>query len=536
MRTPSRTRTLGLLAGVLVAAFLFHYRPIQDDDAWLHFAAGRWIFEHGAIPRVDSFSCTAPGVLYVDHEWFAQVLFEGTRRGLGLPGFRALAAGCAAAAFVIFTVSALRLGASDRAAGLAALGSLALQWHVARPRPQVFTLLCVAILLDRFILRPGTPAGRWPVSVRRTAGLFGLMVFWANVHAAAVIAPGLLGLAAAGAWLYGDRSRCGELAACAALSAVFLLANPWGMQIYQYAFETQGLANLIPEWKPILSLVFDPAELARVTGGSDFRTQAIYLGLLAICTVPLAVVALWARRNGDGVSASLAAWAPPAAACSILPFVANRHDLFIMIPATFAATCASQRVRERPGLRRPAQAVAWFAAALAAAAVLRDADYRHTYYKNAGVGMFSDVFPAHEPFAAVEFIKTTGLEGNCFNRPSWGGYLLFETYPAVRVSFDGRITTLGADIYRDHVDFFNGRRCAEIAEKYQIDFAVVLPFLFGLGKPPDQPGYVAPDLSRDWVVVYRDSAPDREGSAVVALRRASPRFEQNLSRVRAAGR
>ncbi|MFN0207201.1 MAG: hypothetical protein ACKVS6_12930 [Planctomycetota bacterium] len=528
----NKTRNLLLLTGAFAAAFLFYFRPIQDDDAWLHFAAGRWILDNGAVQSVDTFSCTAPGVRYVNHEWLAQVVFESVRRIFGIPGFRILIAACAGISFVIITISALRHGAGRLAAGLITISALALQWHVARARPQVFTMICVALLVDQYILRADA------LRARRVVFFVILMIFWANVHAAAVIAPGLLGLACVGSFLAGSVPAARRLGFLAIASALLLLVNPYGYHVYSYAFQTQGLAALIPEWKSLWTLLFDPMERARQTGGSDFRTQAIYLSILALLTIPLAAWTILKARRGrsgepDG-GGGIVAFATPAAVCSILPFIANRHDLFIALPVLFVCIALPQIAKSETRARTAVRAAGWVAGILAFAALARDADYRSTNYQKAGVHLFSNFFPPHEPEAAVNFIEKAGIEGNCLNRPSWGGYLLYRLYPQVKVSFDGRITTLGAGVYKDHIDFFNGLRCSEIAEKYQFDFAIVLPFVFGFSKPFDQPNYVAPNLLNDWEIVYRDAHPNQEGAAVVALRKLSPRFEENLARVRAA--
>ena len=119
-------------------------------------------------------------------------------------------------------------------------------------------------------------------------------------------------------------------------------------------------------------------------------------------------------------------------------------------------------------------------------------------------------------------------------RLAWGGYLLFHSYPRLKVAFDGRITTYGAAIYHDIVGFLQGRKDEEVAAKYGFDLAIVQPYVFGFGKPREDPTFVAPDRSQNWVIVYRDEDLMREGAAVVALRRGSPLFEKNMERVRAA--
>lgn len=533
MPTSVKAWVAAALAAAL--AFVFYFRPIQDDDAWLHFAAGRWMIENGAVPRVDSFSCTAPGVPYVDHEWLAQIIFESSRRAGGLLAFRILVASCAAASFGLFGYLTIRAGAGGRAAVVAALGSLLLQWHVARARPQVFTLLCVALLFFEFICKDQK------LTKTRAAFFAAICIFWANTHAACVIAPGFLAFAAAGAWIHGLRAHGRRLGLLTIAAAVLLLVNPYTYQVYSYAFETQGLADLIPEWKPISTLIFDPAEQARQTGGNDFRSQYLYNCAVLFTTFGAAVYGFLAFRESpdvyksDPAAVAASSLAPAAVLCAAMPFIANRHDLFMSVPFAFCSISLRRAARSGAAGRIVASGVAWVAAVLAVVGLARDADYRYRHYLQIDGGPLADTWPPHEPTAAVDFIEKAGLRGRCLNRPSWGGYLLYRLYPNITVSFDGRITTLGAGVYRDHVDFFNGKRNREIADHYQFDFAVVMPFVFGYSKPLDNPNYIAADLS-DWAEVYRDPHPEREGSAVVALRISSPLYEENLARVLALKR
>ncbi|MBI3818520.1 MAG: hypothetical protein HY286_07510 [Planctomycetes bacterium] len=527
---PSRARILLTAAVCAALAFLFYFRPIQDDDAWLHFAAGRWILDQRAVPAVDMFSCTAPGVPYVDHEWLAQAIFETTRRAFDLTGFRALIAACAAFGFGLFAMAAMRAGAGAKAAIGAAIGCLLLQWHVARARPQVFTILCVALIYYEFIGKHDK------LTFRRILWFAAICIFWANTHAACVIAPIFLALAAAGAWIAGARARAQQLIYLTIGAGVLLLINPYGYKVYSYALETQGLADLIPEWKPLTKLLFDPAELARETPGSDFRAHAAYAAAILATTAALAARRFIHIFKGGVANTTAAAAAPVALACAAMPWIANRHDLFMMIPFAFCAAELSEIARAGSARRAWVAAFGWTAAVIAIFGLFRDADYRYRNYSQFQGGAFADTWPPHEPTAAVDFIEKAGLEGNCLNRPSWGGYLLYRLFPNIRVSFDGRITTLGADVYRDHVEFFNGKRNQEIANRYQFDFAIMLPAVFGYGKPIDDINYRAPDLSNDWLEVWRDEHPEREGSAVVALRKSSPRFEENLKKVRVVKR
>lgn len=511
------------------AAFLFFFRPIADDDVWLHFTAGRWILDHGKIPTTDEFSCTAAGAKYIDHEWLAQVIFEGVRRGAGLVGFRVLLALASASAFFLLGKAALRQGATPAGTLVAAAVGLSLLWHVARLRPHLLTLLFSAILVERILTRDVRP------SVKGFLGFALLVVLWANCHAAAVVAPALLAFGAVGAWLARERTRARGLAVLAGAAAALLLVNPYGAGVYTYALDTQALARWIPEWKPLAALATDPLQLAQQSPGSDFRPQILAVALLAAITIPFSVsVILWARRSPRADARGLPdpALAAVAALLTVFPFTANRHDLFLPVPAAFVACAAAAWVRRFPGARAACVALGSVAALVAGTTLVKDTVYRIDRYEDAGIHPFSNVWPPHTPKAALDFVEAAKLEGCCAARLAWGGSILFQSWPRVRVAFDGRITTYGESIYLDMVDFQAGRRCPEVAAKYGFDFAVVQPYLFGYGTPREAPLFRAPDLTRDWLEVYRDADPTREGSAVVALRRGSPLFEANLERVR----
>ena len=81
---PSSRRT-AFAWGLDLGATLFF--ELGDVDAGWHVRAGRWIWEHGAIPTVDPFSHTAEGP-WCYTEAFAQLLLHGAHV-LGAESIRA---------------------------------------------------------------------------------------------------------------------------------------------------------------------------------------------------------------------------------------------------------------------------------------------------------------------------------------------------------------------------------------------------------------------------------------------------------------
>mgnify|MGYP003693601639 CR=1 FL=1 len=158
--------------------------------------------------------------------------------------------------------------------------------------------------------------------------------------------------------------------------------NPYGFDVYRYAFETQALAPLIPEWKPLIALTTDALQIAQQSPGSDFRPQVISVGFLAAATLPLAAWALAAARRRarrECPPSIRSSRSRPRSFC-LLPFLANRHDLFIVVPVCFDVAAVGALAAAIPTLRWPARAAAALAAIVAISGLAKDAMYRYPKY------------------------------------------------------------------------------------------------------------------------------------------------------------
>ena len=217
-------RTAAWLVLLLAAGstLLLGWHSLVDRDVWLHARAGRDILSDGRVPRVNTYSFTAPDHPWVDHEWLFQVLIGATapttgsqpdeldvhawnvlRTGLGLllvmvlllgdGGYRALARGPDPARTV--------------AVGMATMLGLGLLWTRLTLRPELLSYLLFVVVLRQLeaAIAGETPTGlhalRDLVDPRKPAGrVTYLTVFWAQIHGfAAVVAPLwlLAGIAAA---------------------------------------------------------------------------------------------------------------------------------------------------------------------------------------------------------------------------------------------------------------------------------------------------------------------------------------------------
>ncbi|HLF56147.1 MAG TPA: hypothetical protein VI942_04800, partial [Thermoanaerobaculia bacterium] len=232
-------------AAIAIAGFVAGLFPIFDGDIFWHLAAGRWIVEHGAVPRLDPFRFGAERLPWVDHEWLFQVVAFGLERAVGLDGLIVVRAAALAgfALLIFFVCRRARIG--DGLAGLVALGALLGVRPRFLDRPEIVTLFAVVLLLllleeeeeEKRIHRGKRPSSDvvFAGSQRSLPALlvpFGLVVVWVNFHGEAMLAPVLAGLFLLGAAVeeraagLGDgRNRWREIVAVPALLAAALLVN-----------------------------------------------------------------------------------------------------------------------------------------------------------------------------------------------------------------------------------------------------------------------------------------------------------------------
>src|SRR5215471_14129369 len=180
--------TVGLLfVALCLAACLM---AAQSDTYWA-LRAGQEIWSSGRVPRVDTYSYTATGLPWPDHEWLWQAWAYALYRAGGMPLFT-----LGSAAIVVGSVAIiyrLMVGLTG-VRFLLLVVAIPLVTVVWAPRPQIVTLLFVAVLL-------------WALINERFLTLPPLFVVWANAHGG-VAMGGLVLVAAFGAAVL--RARSGE--------------------------------------------------------------------------------------------------------------------------------------------------------------------------------------------------------------------------------------------------------------------------------------------------------------------------------------
>jgi hypothetical protein len=316
--------TVGLLFVVVAMRALL--MGAQPDTYWA-LRAGRDLWTTGHVPRVDTYSFTAAGLPWPDHEWLWQALLYPLHRAGGMP----LVTAGAALLVIGAVIGAFRLTVGATSTRflllLLAIPLASLVWAL---RPQIVTLLGLAVLAallarERFSLLPV------------------LFVAWANAHAGVVLGGAVLVAAFATAllraWVVGapgDRRRAVQLGLAVPLCALATTLTPLGLGVFRFVVESEGRlrAAHINEWRATLPTAALSIESA--------------FWLLA-----LAFVALFARRWRTLRAGPWSDWVVCACALALLPFAFRslRHigPFLLLAPAAASRLLGADfRLRRAP--------------------------------------------------------------------------------------------------------------------------------------------------------------------------------------------
>jgi hypothetical protein len=232
-----------LIVGLLFAAIFLTacLMPAQSDTYW-HLRAGEDIWRTHHVPFVETYSHTARGLFWPDHEWLWQALSYGLYRAGGLPLLTGAGAVVITAAFVL--VYRLMVGPVATRFLLMLLGVpvCACVWAL---RPQIVSLLLVATLVTLL----ARERYRW---------LPALFVLWANVHGAVALGGAVLAGTTALALVRArredatDRRRALTLAILTPVCGLATAVTPLGTRLWPFIAESmhRSRETMIAEWMP----------------------------------------------------------------------------------------------------------------------------------------------------------------------------------------------------------------------------------------------------------------------------------------------
>jgi hypothetical protein len=413
-----------LAVGAVAAIAALALQPAWHGDVWVYAASGRWVLEHGEIPRTDPFSWTVAGEPWQSNGWLWGLVLWGAWSLGGALGVAALKSIGVALVAAGTGWSAKALGARTAPACVAATLAplLILPWVSERPQLASYVLFPFAVGLAARAVRDGRLHLGW------LAGLAGLTALWANLHSVALFGVLVVGAQIAASVV--DRAVrdatwrplvTGAVAGAVLVAAT--LATPFGLDLHRHSLDVRDLSSsTMTEWYPL------------VDAGSD-AVLPVVVGLVAVAL--LAWGRAW-RRPDVLVPFGLTVW---------FTIDAVRSAPFLVIMGAIACAVVAPTVehawlRERRGL---------LTAAVVAALVF------------ATVSLVRNVPAATDPGDQVAVAATASLPAGCQVRNDYrlGGWVMFDRED-VPVSADGRNDLYGLEGYEQNA-WFESPAAAESA-------------------------------------------------------------------------
>ncbi len=435
------------IAGVLcVLVYFLIPQSIADPDIWWHLRNAQDQLHSQSFIRADSYSFTARGAPWIDHEWLAEIPFYvGWRLG-GPTGLYAVTVTAIEAIF---------------------LGVLYLSWHRSRSWTASLCVSLVAALLATVSFGPRTLLFGWLCLVvellllehvsshpRLIFLLPPLFALWINLHGSWLIGMVVFLVFSLGGLVEVsvgsiknkafDPSQRKRLLVSGLLSFGCLFLNPYGWRLLAYPFNLAYAQKLnienVEEWKTL-----------------DFHSPR---GRILLCCLAVVFVAQLLRRQMWTLCdlGFLAIGVYAAVNYSRFLFLAGL--LVLPLTAALLVKAPLPDIEEQARGGRPwlNAAMLFFLSALVA---------RHlpdTRRIETSGGAF--------PMQASRYLSDFQPQGKVFNDFLWGGFLIWHT-PQIPVLIDSRIDIFEyRGVFRDYLDAIRLKGTLALLDKYNIRYVI----------------------------------------------------------------
>jgi hypothetical protein len=470
---PSLTDFAFLLPAFILFALMGGSKTLlNDSDTGWHLRAGEWILRHKAVPTTDLFSFTKANQSWFAWEWGWDLLFGAIHTMWGLPGV------VLANVLILCFVSALlfrlirRFCGNDVVSllftGIAMYGST-IHW-LARPHllSWVFFLAFAHLLLSAE--QGKTKALYWlPL----------LMLLWTSFHGSfflgivmimiSGIAPWITAILQSGlAWNTAYRESRPYFV-CALLCGIVSFANPYTWHLHEHLFLYLRDSNQLDAIQEFQSISFHH-------GLAIFFEITLLLGAGSV---------LWCiqRQRWTGVLTILL-WA------HLALFSTRNVPIFLLLASPWVAKTTAEMwadalrsLRLRCHLQRAASELAEIALEFQPLERIKRLHVTSVLgilfvllsVASARPGFEAQFDGKKFPAAAIPVIKAQNAR-RIFTTDQWGGYLISQLYPEIKVFVDGRSDFYGGDFVNSCLHTLNARWDWEtILNRFSVDMVIVAP-------------------------------------------------------------
>ena len=429
-----------------VVVLVVSAKDIAEPDIGWHLQNARHLLATHSFPSTDTYSFTAAGSPWLDHEWLSEIPFYLGFRAAGLQGLLLVYATVLILMFAGVYYRCCLAGAPAINAAAATLGAILLGEVSFGPRMLLFGWLCMVgllIILDRF---RQSGHGLWMLPP--------LFAIWINLHGSWAFGAAVLLLTFACGLIEGEWGRVlawrwtavelRKLTLTIAASFFALFVNPFGYRLILYPFDLllQQKTNLrhIDEWQPV-----------------NFQSGTGKVALLSILVLLAAVLVSKRKwRLDEAVLTAFALWAS----------LMHVRMLFFLGLIIVPILAPSLRLfpRPEPASDRP-QVNALLIMCIAAGLILWFPSEARLQ------GKVDKVFPT----AALDWMQRQDIQGRIFNNYTFGGYLIWKT-PEYKTFIDGRADLFVRNgIFDEYVHAINVDQSLELLDEHKIEYALLEP-------------------------------------------------------------
>jgi hypothetical protein len=456
---------------------------LPDPDLWGHIRFGQAVLSQHHLLLHDTFSYSAAGQYFYDHEWLTDIVTAALFNAAGVFGLILLKLACTAVVILALAAALAETGSSTLVQFAVLIGSAVVIKPQLQFRPQTFTFALLAVLIYLLTSDAYRRAGRLWLTVP-------LFALWANLHGGFIMGIAALGTYAAVSGLQDVMASRGydraiRLAAITGAATLATLATPYGLGTWYaiaHALRNPYTRIVIVEWQPLVSAALEHWQQHR------FLISNYDIGIAMIAATAIS----WALTI-EAVDLPLCAIA---AVTAIAAFISNRNLPIAMIAlaaplARHLPSAWQKMVYVKESARFP-QRSAWINQAILVSLSI-------VIFVQSG--FFSRSLTAVEPYpaSACEFMNQRHLRGNILNTFEWGDYLIWHTAPGSKVFIDGRYDTVFPlpIIYKFALFNFNQPGGDAILREFPNDFVLV---------KSDSPSAKLMDAQAEWKLIYQDAA------------------------------